>query len=166
MKLGADSDIVAVGNAIHGFLAADRPGLAKDVRLEMAKGLLSRWDVPKALDAAALLGASDALRKWIVAKWPHAQCLSEAHTERRMASGTVMRGIADLVVSFDGQFALIDHKSFPGNDKDAVQHAASFRGQLSAYAECFAKATGKKHQGSFIFLPVAGLMVELGKKQG
>jgi ATP-dependent exoDNAse (exonuclease V) beta subunit len=86
--------------------------------------------------------------------------------EMRMASGSILRGIADLVVSFDGQFALIDHKSFPGKDEDAVQHAASFGGQLSAYAECFSKATGKKHLGSFVFLPLAGLIVELGKQKG
>lgn len=163
---GKCDDEASLGDAVHGFLAADRPELERAERLSMAEGLLTRFGAAKALDAKDLLGISESLKTWVKSRWPKAELICEPHMAMRMPGGTVMRGIADLVVSFDGQFALVDHKSFPGNEEEALKRATTYGGQLAAYAECFSKATGKKHVGSFIYLPISGLIVELGKQGG
>jgi len=52
MAVGGYLDAVHLGNAVHGFFAADRPGMDRNDRLDMAKVLLVRWGVTDALKAA------------------------------------------------------------------------------------------------------------------
>ena len=79
----------------------------------------------------------------------------------RNPDGSIIRGSADRVIETDKGFVVIDHKSFPGGQDEAVKHAVGFAGQLSAYADCIGKALGKKHMGSFIHFPISGLIVEV-----
>jgi len=151
----------ALGEAVHAFLAADRTSLDRQARVEMAAGLLARWEVRSALLPEALLAASDALRAWIDSRWPGAVWHREVPLSARLPRGTVLRGVADLVVESDDGFVLVDHKSFPGDLATATERAATFAGQLCAYAEAIARATARTHIGSFIHLPISGAVVEL-----
>jgi ATP-dependent helicase/nuclease subunit A len=161
IALSGVPDMQAVGEAVHAFLAADRPSLDRPTRVEMAAGLLARWDVGSALPPEALLAASDALRAWIDTRWPGATWHREVPLSARMPTGTILRGFADLVVESDAGFVLIDHKSFPGDLAAAAERAATYWGQLHAYADAIARATGRSHLGSFVHLPISGAVVEL-----
>jgi ATP-dependent helicase/nuclease subunit A len=161
IALSGTPDMQAVGEAVHAFLAADRASLDPQVRVEMAAGLLERWEVRSALPPEALLAASDALRAWIDSMWPGATWRREVPLSARLPRGTVLRGVADLVVESDSGFVLVDHKSFPGDLASAAERAATFAGQLRAYAEAIARATGRAHVGSFVHLPISGAVVEL-----
>ena len=148
-----------LGNALHGFLAADRPTIKSSQRIEIARGLLSRWNVASALDAAAVLGAGDALKVWVEKNWPGARWHREWPLRMQMKTGSTLRGIADLVLETRAGYVVIDHKSFPGGRDKAVEKAASYAGQVLAYADAIRAATGKPVVGAFIHLPVAGLVV-------
>jgi len=157
LKLRSSVDMTSIGEAVHGFLAADRPGLSPKARGELAADLLERWRVQDALEAPDLLHASDGLSQWVGRRWPSAKWRREWPVAYRMSSGTIVRGFADLVLELDHGFVLIDHKSFPGGLEVAQEKAASFAGQLGAYAHAIAEATAKPLLESFIHLPLLGL---------
>ena len=138
-----------VGNALHGFLAADRHSLTDSQRKDIASGLLVRWNVASAVDVDAVLGAGAALRNWVERNWPGALWHREWPLRMQLKSGSTLRGIADLVLETRAGYVVIDHKSFPGGRDKAVDKAASYAGQVLAYAEAIRTATGKPVVGCF-----------------
>src|SRR6185369_6924741 len=159
LVLAGDPDMQLLGEAVHGFLAADRPTLAADERRAIADGLLRRWGVAAALEPDDLLRAGDRLRAWIDARWPGALWHREWPLLHRQPNGTVVRGTADLVIEHAGGFAVVDHKSFPGGAEQAVVRARGFTGQLGAYAAAVAAATGRPVTECWVHLPVLGAVV-------
>jgi ATP-dependent exoDNAse (exonuclease V) beta subunit len=79
----------------------------------------------------------------------------------RLPEGTVLRGVADLVLELEAGLVVLDHKSFPGNRGQAVTRAAEYAGQLAAYARALKASTGKEILATYIHLPVSGLAVEV-----
>lgn len=159
--LHGDPEMQSVGDAIHGFLAADRPALDVAARRALATGLLQRWGVEGALGPDDLLLASDRLRQWVDTRYPGAVWHREWPLLHRQANGTIVRGTADLVLEHAAGFAVIDHKSFPGSAEQAAVRAASFAPQLAAYAAAVSAATGRPVRGCFVHLPVLGAVVPL-----
>jgi len=78
-----------------------------------------------------------------------------------LEGGPILKGIADLILELPAGFVVIDHKSFPGNHKQAIEKAATFGGQLSAYSQMISTATDRPVIGSFIHLPVAGFVLPM-----
>ncbi len=161
LVLSGNPEMQLLGDAIHGFLAADRPTLDVDRRRALARGLLERWGVPFALPPDDLLRASDRLQKWVDGRWPGAVWHREWPLLHRQPSGTIVRGTADLVIEHADGFAVIDHKSFPGSVEQAVVRALGFATQLGAYAAAVAAATGRPVTGCFVHLPVLGGVVPI-----
>ena len=145
-----------LGDAIHGFFAADQDGLEDSVRRSIAAGLLERFEVADALDPDDLVKAGDAFKKWVNHKWPGAKWHREMPMMYRLDSGSIVRGFCDLALETEGGWVVIDHKSKQKAD-EAAQHA----GQLDAYAKGIEKATGKHVLSCWIHLPLAGLVVSV-----
>lgn len=159
MELRGNPEMVAIGMAVHGFLAADRPDYSPPDRLKMAETLLANWGVPTALAPQAVVTASDNLRKWIEAHWPQATWRREWPLTARLDNGSILRGTADLVLETDAGFVLLDHKSYPGSQEQATRKAADFGGQLNAYAKTLSAALNKPMLGCFIHMPINGLVL-------
>jgi ATP-dependent exoDNAse (exonuclease V) beta subunit len=158
-ELAGGPDMANLGMAVHGFFGADREELPPAVRLEIARGLLERWEVAKAMAPEKLVEAGDALRTWAASFAPGAQWLRELPLTHRQADGTQVRGTADLVLEAKNGLHLLDHKSFPGSVEEAVERASTYAGQLGAYVRALEAATGKKVLSCHIHLPVSGVMV-------
>ncbi len=159
--LSGDPEMPILGDAIHGFLAADRPSLDLQERCDIARGILERWGVAFALRPDDLLVASDRLRAWVDARFPDAVWHREWPLLHRQANGTIVRGTADLVIQHAEGYVVIDHKSFPGSAEQAAVRALSFSAQLAAYAAAVTAATGRPVTGCFVHLPVLGAVVPL-----
>jgi hypothetical protein len=157
--ISGQPDMELVGNALHGFLAADRPSLNDSQRKEIADGLLTRWNLASAVNVDDVLGAGTALRDWVERNWPGAKWHREWPIRMRLKNGSTLRGTADLVLETRTGYVVIDHKSYPGGRDKAIERAAAYAGQLLAYAEAIRTATGKPVIGCFIHLPVLGLVV-------
>ena len=165
ITLKGKPDMQLVGNAVHGFLAADRPTLDDNARRALAESILARWGLSDALSAEPLLQGSNNLRAWIDANWPATIWRREWPVMMRLEQGTVLRGVSDLVLETDDGFVVIDHKSFPGSREQAIETASGFAGQINAYADAIAAATGKSVIGRFIHLPVVGLVLPIGEPE-
>jgi ATP-dependent exoDNAse (exonuclease V) beta subunit len=161
--LANHSDMQAVGDAIHGFLAADVGG-DPAARRELAKRTLDAHDVAGALAPETLLGASDALRAWAEARWPGATWHREWPLRARLdgAPPRLLVGEADLVLETADGFVLVDHKSFPGSaaerDRRLVEEYAP---QLAWYGRVLESALRKPLLAAFIHFPLRGEVAEV-----
>jgi len=164
---GKHADHELVGTAIHAFLAADVEGLEIAERHARATRLISAAGLENVLGPGVLLGAGDALRAWVLSKWPHARwrrevsidaALDSPHGERRI-SGTI-----DLLLETSAGYVLIDHKSFPATTEPAWRaKVKGFLPQLAAYAAALDRLDGPPVAGIWVHLPLGGGMVEIGR---
>jgi len=152
-----DDEMRRFGDAVHSFLAADRPGMPSSERSELARGVLERFGVAGTIEAGELPGVSDRLIGWIDSAWPSATWRREWPLLHRLPEGTVVRGTADLVIETDRGAILFDHKTFPGSRDQALDRAASYAGQLGAYAAALG-ASGTPVLAAYVHLPISGLL--------
>lgn len=151
-----------VGNAVHAFLAADQPSYSIDLRLNIARRLLTSWSVDTVLRPEDLLSIMDSLRKWITIKWPEAKWYREWPLQQSYTNGSILRGQMDLVLETQEGYIIIDHKTFPGSASDAEQKAVSFSGQIDCYTQALIEATKKPVLEMYIHLPILGLVIPVG----
>jgi ATP-dependent exoDNAse (exonuclease V) beta subunit len=118
------TDWQAFGNAVHAFFAADVPGLETAERLALATALLARCEVGEAVQADALLAASDALRAWAEQRWGAAAWHREWPLKMRQESGTELVGYADTMIMSSDSFALVDYKCIGSTRDEALEAAA------------------------------------------
>jgi ATP-dependent exoDNAse (exonuclease V) beta subunit len=157
----AQGRMEAVGEAVHTFLAVELEGLSARRRRELAWEVLQRWSVADLIPPADLVRAAEALESWLERRWPGARRRREWPVCCRLPQGGLLAGRADLVVMAEHGFVVVDHKAFPGQGAQAREHARGFAGQLAAYADAIARATGLSCLGTYIHLPLAGLVCEV-----
>lgn len=150
-----------LGNAVHGFLAADRDGLAVQQRRSIVERLLDAWSVTEAVAADDVVAMADRLWRWVGEQWPEAGRHHEWPLVMRAEDGGRWVGIADLVLEVNDQFVLIDHKTFPGSPEQAKETAEGYWGQLDAYRKMLEAATGKLVVEAYVHFPVLGVVVPL-----
>ena len=161
--LSGAPDMNLLGEAVHTFFAADRHDLDQDTRHELANKVLKRWNTASAISTESLIKAADNLYGWINASWPEGTWHREWPIRHRLKTGSIVSGVADLVVELPEGFVVIDHKTFPGDTEAACERAKTYSGQVLAYANAIQAARRKKIIGCFIHLPISGLVIEVGE---
>ncbi|HEX8908266.1 MAG TPA: PD-(D/E)XK nuclease family protein, partial [Anaeromyxobacteraceae bacterium] len=159
--LEGGTDMAALGDAVHAFLAADR---FEGDRAAIAARLLAAFGVAGAVAPRSLVRASDALRAALESRFPGAAWRREWPVRARLADRgqpRLLQGEVDLFLELADGFVLVDHKSFPGSDRErdarVVEHAA----QLGLYAFALERALGKPLRAAFIHLPIRGELAEV-----
>jgi len=150
-----------VGNAFHLFFAADRPEFDDQERLDLATGIVQRWQLIGTIDPGHLLQASNSLRNWAEEHYPNAVWRREWPMNRRLPEGTTVSGFSDLVLEDGNRFAIIDHKTFAGNKKEAARKASEFSGQLKAYGDILRNRYEGASVSCYIHYPIIGVIVEI-----
>jgi ATP-dependent helicase/nuclease subunit A len=151
------------GDAIHAFLAADQGG-AQEARLTMATRILKAFRVVGAVAPDTLLAASDALRTWLDARYPGATWYREWPVRARLGGLTprLVVGDVDLFLELPDGFVLVDHKSFPGSERERDRRLVEeYAPQLGWYARVLADALKKPMKAAFVHLPIRGEMAQI-----
>ena len=161
IALAGSPDMRDLGEALHGFLAVDRPGYATELRQQLARDLLGRWCVADTLSVDSLLEVGDRLVEFVRERWPEARWHRELPLKMRRDDGTVVAGIADLVLETADECVVIDHKSFPGGLSEDPERVEEFSGQLGAYVSIMSRACPGKELSAWVHQGIAGKMVRL-----
>jgi hypothetical protein len=162
MLVTGDPDMNALGQAVHGFLAIDRPNLPREERVSLAAASLAQWEQSGMLRPERMVEGSDALAKWADTLAPGATW----HRELPIAGASAHRGVADLVLETKSGFLLVDHKSFPGRDDIGTERAKTFAAQLQSYSSALEPALAKPCLGMFVHLALLGRIVRMGPVRG
>ena len=155
---GVEMDLL--GEAIHAFLACDQPETPASARSSRADGILGRWGVSANMRAADVVTASDRLWAFLQSRFPDAGIRREVPIHASMGSQQVV-GRIDLLVETGDRFAIIDHKSFTGRGDLWTEKAQVHSTQLAVYATAVASVTGWRCCGTFVHMPLLGIMVEV-----
>lgn len=150
-------DSAALGDAMHGFIAADVEGLSADERSAMARGLLARWGV-EAITVDDLVRVTTAFRSWVKDRHGDAVWHREVPVYHRLASGTVAHGIIDLLLETPDGCVVVDHKSALSPD---VSQVLEFAPQVRVYVEAL-RAAGKLVVGAYVHAPFGGWIAQVG----
>jgi ATP-dependent helicase/nuclease subunit A len=154
-------DPQALGEAVHAFFAADDHTHVAERRVAFAAEQLRRWGVVCPGLELHLVTAADALAGLIETRWPGARVRREVPVWHTLASGTILRGSADVIVELGSAYAVIDHKVMVGSGDRVVLDAVAYAGQLAAYADAITAANPTAMVSSFVHLPLAGRIIEL-----
>jgi ATP-dependent exoDNAse (exonuclease V) beta subunit len=165
IPLKSQADMMNLGSAVHGFLAADCLEYSRSDRLEMAVDLLKRWGVEAALTPADLMEISDRLHRWADKNWPNAQWHREWPIIQRLDAGSIMRGVTDLILETSEGIVVIDHKAYPsmGDLSNVHELALADAEQVQVYADAVRSVGWKKLLGTYIHLPLLGVSVSISK---
>jgi ATP-dependent exoDNAse (exonuclease V) beta subunit len=158
LPISGNPDMRLLGEAVHGFLAADNIDRPIAEREAMAKDALDRWSVGGALLPVSLIEASKRLDRFIIDRWPGASQQRELPVFSRIGDQRV-GGRLDLLLMTAEGFVIIDHKTFPGAPDSWVEKAREFAPQLTLYSQMIAQATGRPVLQSFIHMPIVGALI-------
>ena len=158
----------SLGDAVHAFFAyflsangeneRDRAGLRDSSQL--AEDILEPLGLDSAVSGTSIESAAAGLLQFIGQSWPVRDTRTEVPL-RLKSGGRLIAGTADLVVDTERELVLVDHKVILCPEEAAVQKAAAYAGQLTAYKEILERAEGKSIKSMWIHLPVQGKLVEI-----
>jgi ATP-dependent helicase/nuclease subunit A len=152
-------DLQALGEAFHRFLAADDPSGDRPRRTAMAATLLDAWGMP-AVRPEELVMVSDRFHAFLAERFGGAPRMREwpVHVESGLQ---VVSGRLDLLIEVEDGFAIVDHKSFPGDVALDEEQLRSFAGQVALYALALERVTRRNRVEYWIHQPVAGVMTRV-----
>ena len=161
LPITGSPDMSFLGEAVHGFLAADHADRSLAKRRTMASDILARWGVSGAMQPASLIEASDRFEQFVADRWPQARQHRELPVLSRVGEQCAS-GRIDLLLENEDGFVIFDHKTFPGAPEAWVEKVQEFAPQLGLYRQMVTRATDKPVQACFIHMPIVGAIVRIG----
>lgn len=148
-----------LGEAIHSFLAADRPDQILAERKRRAIETLARWQVT-ALGPEQLIEMSNRLFAHLRASYPDMSIHAEVPVFGKR-NGQRLRGQVDLLLQNRARAVVIDHKSYPGAFDTWEERALSYGAQLALYSSTVGLATGINEIETWVHLPILGQLIQV-----
>lgn len=159
IPISGSPDMALLGEAIHAFLAFDRPGQAPGDRQHRACETLKRWSVPN-LDPDHLIEMSNRLFTHLDTAFPDMEVRAEVPVFAKR-NGQRLSGRIDLLLTGSAQAIIIDHKSYPGAYKTWEARALGYGAQLALYAEVIREAAACPEVQTWVHMPVVGQLIEV-----
>lgn len=161
---GLDRELL--GSALHAFLAADDPSLSEAWRAGRLLETMASFLIEETIDPAPFLRQAARFFAWLEQRYMASAMHREWPFELVQDKAQILRGRIDLLLESGGVHVLIDHKSYTPRSGKPVEsqlhrRALDFSGQISAYRDAIARASGKETAACWIHFFGAGAMVEL-----
>ncbi len=163
LPITGSPDMGLLGEAVHGFLAADHAHRSLAERRTMASDILARWGVSGAIQPASLVEASDRFEQFVADRWAQARRHRELPVLSRVGEQCAS-GFIDLLLENEDGFVIFDHKTFPDAPESWVEKAQEFAPQLGLYRQMVTRATDRPVQACFIHMPIVGAVVRIGRE--
>lgn len=167
IKVEGKPEMDEVGNCIHNAYAAFQGEARHD--LEVVERIARGFGFDKVLsDKQAIVDAYTWLANWLTEKYGAAEVVHHELPFMHEVGDQVVRGSMDLVWETSEGCVLVDFKTFPGGASSVMNpehdhYAGKYGMQFLCYEEAI-KASGRKVIASYVYYPVAGLLVNLNVK--
>lgn len=158
LTLSGKPDLNTLGEALHTFYAADRPAFDNSHRLNLAKEILHRWQCKAWIDPGQLIQSADCLYAWIQKMYPQADWKRELPVMHRLQNKSQVFGFIDLLIETPQELIIIDHKVYPGSQKEIRLKSLDFAGQLKTYEDCL-REIGELPVACYLHYPAGGCIV-------
>lgn len=164
IDLRGKPEMARVGDCIHNTYAAF--GKDKERNLRIADSMVKAFDFDQVLpDRKSIVNAYEWLCDCLTEKFGKAIAVHHEVPFLHEVDGHIVRGSIDMVWETAEGAMLIDFKTFPGKESDVTELGGShYAGMYGAQFECYRNAiedAGYKVIDSFVYYPVAGLLVQL-----
>ncbi|RVM06132.1 DNA helicase UvrD [Sinorhizobium meliloti] len=163
LQIDGVADMASLGEALHSVIGYD--DLTRDTgqRLADATATLERWNVA-GFSAVDALTASERLFTWQRDRWPAGKPVAEVPVIAPAAEQLIL-GRIDMLIESGGDFAIIDHKSFPGRFELWEERALGHAPQLATYARAVETVTGRSCRELWIHMPIVGALFRVEQHQ-
>lgn len=159
IPLAGSPEMGLLGEAVHAFLAFDRPGQNKDERRARAVRTLARWGVA-GIEPEHLIDMSERLFAHLDNAFPGMNARGEVPVFGRR-NGQRLSGRVDLLLTGDDMAVVIDHKTYPGPYDTWEGKALEYAPQLALYASVIREATGCTEVETWVHMPIVGHMLQV-----
>ena len=159
IPFAGNPDMRLLGEAVHAFLAFDRPGQDARDRQERAVHTLARWGV-SAIEPGHLVEMSDRLFNHLGRLFPEMECRTEVPVFGSKG-GQRVEGRVDLLVSSGSKAVVIDHKTYPGAFDSWESRALGNAAQLALYAALVRAASGCETVETWVHMPIVGQLLRV-----
>ena len=161
IPISGSPDMNALGEAVHAFLAVDRPDQTPDERRARAVETLARWSVGE-LTPDQLVEMGDRLFAHLATAYPGMAVRAEVPVFGRQ-DGQRLHGRVDLLLRDESRAIVIDHKSFPGGFDAWEGKALATAPQLWSYGAVVRAATRCRTVETWVHMPVVGQLIWVGR---
>lgn len=160
MPLLEAPDDVALGDALHGILAAELNHPNHPARAAAAQRILRGYALDRAIAVADVLAMVDRFRQQLAALFDPRSLRVEIPFEHHNHAGQRLTGFIDLALETARGWVVVDHKSFRGGRPEWPAKALEYTGQLDSYRAAL-EATGHPVIATCIHFAVGGGLVEV-----
>ena len=156
-KGGKDWDLV--GDAVHAYLGLPLSSLTEEMAKDVAERILQRWNAGTVLSTELLVEIGRRWTEWIDVTFPGAEVLTEQPIAWRNDAGQVVEGWIDSLLKLpNGDYVLVDQKTYPGSD--LIGHVReNYLGQLAVYARSLEAPARRAPAQVVVHLPSLGKVV-------
>ena len=156
-KGGKDWDLV--GDAVHAYLGLPLWSLTTETAKDAAERILHRWNAGTVLSTEMLVEIGRRWTEWINATFPGAEVLTEQPIAWQNEFGQEVEGWIDTLLQLpNGDYVLVDHKTYPG--ADPIRHIReNYLGQLSVYEHAMKPLARGYSPRVLVHLPLSGMVM-------
>ena len=159
IPIAGSPDMTALGEAVHAFLAFDRPGQDPDERRDRATATLARWGAG-GLQPEHLVEMSDRFFAHLETAFPGMTIRAEVPVFGRR-DGQRLAGRIDLLLTNGARAVVIDHKSYPGAFDTWEAKTLGYAAQLALYASVVRGAARSAEVETWVHMPVVGQLIQV-----
>ncbi|MDF0665684.1 MAG: UvrD-helicase domain-containing protein [Nitrospira sp.] len=161
IKLKAEIDMTALGNAVHACMATAFTDPQTTLDETRVTRILDGFGLASAIDPTELGRQIKAIETWVAARWPDCRRHAEITIESVLFNGQILQGRIDLLLEVPEGWVVLDHKANPASRDKWNDVASEHSGQLSCYTEALVRVTGRSVRESWLVLPVAAGAVRI-----
>jgi ATP-dependent exoDNAse (exonuclease V) beta subunit len=161
MQLDGVKDVTALGQAIHGIIAAEINS-PDDEKGHRAARVLREWGFEGSVDPLATVQAAQRFIDWAKTTFDPVAWHVEHPITQVLESGQVVEGFIDLLLETKDGWVIVDHKATPRPRNEWKEIAEGYSGQLAMYQAAVEEASGKPVISMWIHMPVGGGVMPLG----
>ncbi|HEX5421558.1 MAG TPA: UvrD-helicase domain-containing protein, partial [Gammaproteobacteria bacterium] len=160
LALDGVQDITALGEALHGLIAAEivAPDAAEGTR---AARILKAWGFEGSVAPAAASRIARGFVAWATAAFEPLAWHVEHPLLHVLETGQVVHGYIDLLLETQDGFIIVDHKATPRPRTEWRDIAEQYSGQLGMYKAAVESITRRPVLGTWIHFASGGGAVEV-----